>query len=232
MSLRPGRKSPLPDEPDSEAGGAPSGADDEIEILEVTGVNETERDIDPVLPIDPEPPAASATSEEHKALEQAFEKAARERDQNQELRIRAQADLDNMKKRFEREAAERRLTDAVTLFRRLLPVLDNLERALGAAPDRDDPLRNGVALIHLQLVEAMAKEGLQPIEAVGAPFDPSRHEAVEMVAAPGQPAGVVLEEMQKGYLLKDRLVRPALVRVAAGAPSGDVSGGAAGHRAA
>ena len=230
MSSRPSRKPPLPALPDTGAGGLSS--DDEIEILEVTGVNETERPLEPVPTIDLETPPQPVESPDHAALVQALEKAERERDQNHDLRARALADLDNMKKRFEREAAERRLTDAAALFRRLLPVLDNLERALGTTPDSDNPLRNGVALIHQQLLEAMGREGLQLIEAVGTPFDPSRHEAVEMVAAPGCQPGIVLEEMQRGYLLKDRLVRPALVRVAAGAPAGDVSGGAAGPRAA
>ena len=245
MSLRQGRKPIPPDEPDTGAADPTPSVDDEIEILEVTGVNETERPIEPVMPMEPEPTGAHGhagdhgratadpnLAEEHASLQHALAEAARERDQKHDLWMRAQADLDNMKKRFEREAVERRLTDAASLFRRLLPVLDNLERALGAAGDRDDPLKNGVALIHHQLVEAMAKEGLAPIASIGAPFDPSRHDAVDMIAAPGRAAGTILEEMQKGYTLKDRLVRPALVRVAAGTPTGDASEGKGGDQAA
>lgn len=230
MSLRPARKPTPPTEPEPEAGVLPPASDDEIEILEVTGVNETERPLDVVPPLEPEPPAEPdpAAAAEHAALEEALAQARRERDQKGDQALRAQADLDNMKKRLERESMERRLTDAASLFRRLLPVLDNLERALAAAGDRDDPFRNGVALIHQQLYEAMAKEGLQAVAAVGAPFDPTRHEAVEMVAAPGRTPGTVLQEMQKGYTLRDRLVRPALVRVAAGAPAGNATSGATG----
>jgi len=228
MSLRPARK-PTP-QPEPEGDDLPASGDDEIEILEVTGVNETERPLDviPPMEIDPAVTPDPAAAAEHAALEEALAVARRERDQKQDQALRAQADLDNLKKRLEREAAERRLTDAATLFRRLLPVLDNLERALGAAGDRDDPLRNGVALIHQQLIEAMGKEGLQPIETVGAVFDPARHEAVDMVAAPGRPPGTILEEMQKGYTLRERLVRPALVRVVAMAPPGNASEGATG----
>ncbi|HUD72196.1 MAG TPA: nucleotide exchange factor GrpE [Dongiaceae bacterium] len=230
MSLRPARKpTPQPEPEPGDDGVSPSG-DDEIEILEVTGVNETERPLDVVPPIEIAPPIEPdpAAAAEHAALEEALAAARRERDQKQDQALRAQADLDNMRKRLERETVERRLTDAANLFRRLLPVLDNLERALGAAGDRDDPLWSGVVLIHQQLVEAMGKEGLQPIETVGAVFDPARHEAVDMVVAPGRPAGTILEEMQKGYTLRDRLVRPALVRVVAAAPPGNASQGATG----
>lgn len=230
MSLRPARKPILPSEPDPDGDGLPAAGDDEIEILEVTGVNETERDLDVVPPIEvepvPEPDPGAAAG--HAALEEALAEARRERDQKGDQALRAQADLDNMKKRLDRESMERRLTDTANLFRRLLPVLDNLERALAAARERDDALKNGVVLIHQQLVEAMGKEGLAAIEAIGAPFDPARHEAVEMVAAAGHAAGTVVEQMQKGYTLRERLVRPALVKVAAGAPSGDASHGAAG----
>jgi len=102
MSLRPARKTTLPSVPDPE--GAPSSGDDEIEILEVTGVNETERPLDLVPPIEPVPVTDPGPEEDHAAEQQARARAERERDQQHDLWMRAQADLDNMKKRFEREA--------------------------------------------------------------------------------------------------------------------------------
>ena len=220
MSARKGRKR---DEQDAVPPGAapepvPS-SDDEIEILEVTGVNETEtpeRD-HPVV----SPPAAVEPVAQAPAAE--LEEAIRERDRLQDLSQRQQAEFDNFRKRADRDAVQRRLSDAAELIRRLLPVLDNLESAVAAAAGgADDPVRRGLELIQKQMLDLLGKEGLTVVATVGTRFDPARHEAVEVVRGQAADDGTILAEMRKGYMYKDRLIRAALVRVASGeAASGE-----------
>jgi molecular chaperone GrpE len=214
MSARKGRKR---DEQDAVPPGtapepAPS-SDDEIEILEVTGVNETEtpeRDHPIVAPPAPVEAVAQASAAE-------LEEAIRERDRLHDLAQRQQAEFDNFRKRADRDAAQRRLTDAADLIRRLLPVLDNLESAVAAAAGgADDPVRRGLELIQKQMLDLLGKEGLSVIATVGTRFDPARHEAVEVVRGDAADDGAILAEMRKGYMYKDRLIRAALVRVASG----------------
>jgi len=221
MSARHARKKDIraAPAPDAAGPGAPAG-DDEIEILEVVGINETERPADPV----PERPAAP----EHPArpghdpaeMERALDEARRQKEHAHDLYLRAKAELENFRKRTERDADQRRDADAAHLVHRLLPVLDNLERALRAAGAAADPLMSGVTLVHQQLIEILGREGLAPIDTAGAAFDPHRHEAVEVVRDSGREAGTILQEMQKGYTFRDRLIRPALVRVAGGPDDG------------
>ena len=214
MSARKGRKR---DDQDAEPSiGAPEPApssDDEIEILEVTGVNETETpERDHASPLAPTlvEPVAQATAAD-------LEEAIRERDRYHDLSQRQQAEFDNFRKRADRDAAQRRLTDAAELIRRLLPVLDNLESALAASGGHaDDPVRRGLELIQKQMLDLMGKEGLTVIGTVGTRFDPARHEAVEVVRGDAAHDGMILAEMRKGYMFKDRLIRAALVRVASG----------------
>ena len=190
-----------------------SAADDEFEILEVTGVNETEElegaKHEESAPPPPAEPPPSRPSEELK-------EALREREHYHDLWLRQQAEFDNFRKRSEREGERQRSNAAADLIRRLLPVLDNLDRAIRTSAG-DDPLREGVVLIRQQLVDLLGKEGLQAIASLGAPFDPHRHEAVEVLDVPGCEAGMVLEEMQTGYMFKDRLIRPTLVKVSGSA---------------
>jgi molecular chaperone GrpE len=212
MSARAGGK--RKDRISATNGGADEAApppDDEIEILEVVGVNETERVSPESLPesAPPQEPQDAGASAD-------LEDARRERDRYHDLWLRQQADFDNLRKRAEREAGQRRIADAADLVCRLLPVLDNLERALRASGERDDPLRSGLALIHQQMFDLLGKEGLAPVPTVGTRFDPERHEAVDVVETGDADEGTILEEMQKGYTFKDRLIRPALVRVATG----------------
>jgi molecular chaperone GrpE len=131
--------------------------------------------------------------------------------------LRAQAELDNVRKRTARELAENVRFANEQLVRELLPVLDNLERALAAAGDDEGPvaaLREGVSLTQAQIHNVLKKYGVSPVEALGRPFDPNVHEAVQRVES-DQPEGTVVAELQRGYLLNGRLVRPAMVAVAA-----------------
>lgn len=214
MSARKGRKRGDQDaEPLSEAPPPAPPADDEIEILEVTGVNETETpELAHVAPMASTPvePAAQASTAE-------LEEAIRERDRLHDLSQRQQAEFDNFRRRADRDAVQRRLGDAADLIRRLLPVLDNLESAVAASGGReDDPVRHGLELIQKQMLDLLGKEGLAVIATVGTRFDPARHEAVEVVRGDAANDGMILAEMRKGYMFKDRLIRAALVRVASG----------------
>ncbi|HZM71200.1 MAG TPA: nucleotide exchange factor GrpE [Candidatus Cryosericum sp.] len=186
-------------------------ADDEIEILEVEGINETER---PTIVV-PAEIRAAVPAEPAGPSQADLEEAVREKERYHDLWLRQQAEFDNFKKRADRDLERQRANAAADVFRRLLPVLDNLERALENSAG-DDPLRQGVSLIHQQMLDTLAKEGLETIAAKGERFDPSRHEAVEMVDAEGREEGVILEVVRKGFMHKDRLIRPALVKVSSG----------------
>lgn len=144
--------------------------------------------------------------------------------------LRLHADFENFKKRVDREREDLERHAAAGLIARLLPVIDNLERALrhGGSGDRKG-LYEGVALIHGQLLDELRRCGLRPVEAEGVPFDPAIHDAVATSEATERPPGIVLEELQRGYRLHDRLLRPALVRVSSGDPADRPAGGADGE---
>lgn len=184
-------------------------------------------DVEPQLDAEHELPAGEAEAD---IIEEAAEKAAAappsEAEREEELRrlrsereelydrlARMQAEFDNARKRAAKEQAEFREYAAAEAIKPLLPILDSLERALAHAPAGDE-FRAGVELIYKQMLDTLAKLGLRPIPAVGEPFDPHLHQAVQMVDTSEAPDHQVLEELQRGYKLKDRLLRPAMVRVA------------------
>jgi molecular chaperone GrpE len=137
-----------------------------------------------------------------------------ERDALLDRLARLQAEFDNARKRAVREQQDFREFAAADVIKNFLPTLDSFERALkSASPDSTD-FRNGVELIYRQFQDALQKVGVQPIAAAGQPFDPRVHEAVEMVDSSEVPDQHVLDELQRGYKYKDRLLRPAMVRVA------------------
>ncbi len=142
-----------------------------------------------------------------------LEKLVLERDALLDRLGRQQADFENARKRAtrdQRDFQEYALAEAV---RSLLPVLDSLERAREAAAEAGE-LRAGLELTQRQFQDALAKLGVSVVESVGQLFDPHLHQAVEMVDTEESPDHVVLEELQRGYKLKERLLRPAMVRVA------------------
>ena len=136
-----------------------------------------------------------------------------ERDSLLDRLARAQAEFDNARKRAVKEQQEFRDYAAADAIKSLLPVVDSLERALQAKSDAAE-FRSGVELIYKQLQAALAKLAVHPIAAKGEPFDPHYHEAIEMVETTEAPDHQVLEELQRGYKFKDRLLRPAMVKVA------------------
>ena len=143
----------------------------------------------------------------------------RQRDDYYDRLLRKTAEFENYKKRVERDRQSMAESAAADLVRDLLPLVDDLERALkaDAGADGTEGYRRGVELIHRQLLEVLRKRGVRPIEALGAEFDPHFHEAVSYEAAAGRREGEVIEEFARGYMLGDRLLRPAMVKVAKGA---------------
>lgn len=142
------------------------------------------------------------------------EKLRAERDNLLDRLARLQAEFDNYRKRAARENQDYRdyaVTDAV---RGLLPVIDSFGLALKNAEARPEDLRKGVELIYKQLQDALQRMNVQRVPAQGEPFDPRVHEAIEMVPSDEVPDNHVVEELQPGYRIKDRLLRPAMVRVA------------------
>jgi molecular chaperone GrpE len=139
--------------------------------------------------------------------------------------LRAAADLENYRKRAQREKEEVQKFGIERLLKDLFPVVDNLDRALAAAPD-GDPLAGGVKLVLKSLEDALSRHGVKSFHALGEAFDPKRHEAIMTMAAADKPPGTVVLEHGRGFTLHDRLVRPALVGVAAveGPPPGDAGG--------
>jgi molecular chaperone GrpE len=129
--------------------------------------------------------------------------------------LRKQAELDNFRKRMQREKEEFLQHANADLLRALLPVMDGFERAL-AHRDSSTPeqFAAGVELIHRELLDTLGRAGVVPIKAKGEKFDPHLHQAVETVESPGHRDQDVVEELQRGYLLKNRLLRPAIVKVA------------------
>ena len=142
-----------------------------------------------------------------------LEEVRRERDALQDRLLRTAAEFDNYRKRMDRERRDLAEYTAGEAIKDLLPIIDNLERAL-QAPAQDDPLRKGVELIHKQMVEMLRKRGVTAIEALGADFDPNVHEAVTQEESAQHREGEVMEELQRGYKVGDRLLRPAMVKVA------------------
>lgn len=158
--------------------------------------------------------AATLTPEQITELQSRAAKA----DENWERLLRTTADFDNFKKRAAREKSEAVQYANLSLIQKLLPVLDNFEMALAAAQNVNDEklasFQSGVVMIQQQLKSALAETGLEEINAAGQPFDPNFHEAVSEQESADTPEGHVLQQLRKGYKLKERLLRPATVVVA------------------
>ncbi len=153
------------------------------------------------------PPAGEAPDRE-RALQD-------ERDRYYDLLLRKTAEFDNYRKRTERERRDQTDHAAASLLLDLLPVVDDLERALetDAGPEAE-AYRQGVELILRQVQDLLKRRGVRPIESVGRDFDPHLHQAVTTDDGPGHRDGEVVEEFRRGYLLGERLLRPAMVKVA------------------
>ena len=159
-------------------------------------------------PAEPDEPAQPAVAAEDDAV--------RERDEYRDLLLRKTAELDNYRKRVERERAAADEAAAADLIADLLPIVDDLERALGTDVDSAaaDAYRTGVELIHKRLLDLLARRRVTPIDTAGQAFDPHYHQAVAHEASDAHGEGQIIGELRRGYMLAGRLLRPAMVRVA------------------
>jgi len=160
-----------------------------------------------------ESPAAS-TSAPASDVQSETQKLKAERDALLDRLARLQAEFENARKRATREQQDYREYAVADALKSLLPVLDSFERALHASAADGNDIRSGVELIYKQLQDSLTKLGVNPIVAKGQTFDPRFHQAIEMVDTEEAEDHEVLEELQRGYKLKDRLLRPSMVKVA------------------
>jgi len=160
--------------------------------------------------VDPESPADAGA--------RALEDALRQRDEFKDLLLRKTAEFENYRKRIDRERQMLSETAAAGVLEELLPIVDDLERALKVETGGEgtDAYRRGVELIQRQLDEVLRKRGVRPVDALGADFDPHYHQSVSHEPAEGRRDGEIIEEFRRGYLLGDRLLRPSMVKVAKG----------------
>jgi molecular chaperone GrpE len=164
----------------------------------------------------PEEAAAEAPPPELDQLRQQLEEKTKESQENFDRALRLAAEMENLKKRLEREKAEMLQFANENLIKELLPAVDNLELALEHGRQAETPASflEGIELVHQGFLKTLGRFGVTPVVAVGQPFDPAYHNAVMQEAAPEVPDCTVLKELQKGYLLHNRLLRPAMVVVA------------------
>jgi molecular chaperone GrpE len=136
-------------------------------------------------------------------------------EEHQSRMLRAMADMDNLRRRVRKEQEDLAKYASQKVVEELLPILDNFERALAADKEAMtlESLLTGVNMVYRQMVQVFEKEGLNAIQAKGQPFDPHVHQAVMQTQDPAFDSGIVVEELQKGYMFKDRVVRPAMVKV-------------------
>ncbi|MGB7599203.1 MAG: nucleotide exchange factor GrpE [Candidatus Sulfotelmatobacter sp.] len=193
-------------------------------MSKVNGRSEAERsevqrtglDLEHELPAantESESPGTSSAGGGASTLESELQKVRAERDSLLDRLARMQAEFENVRRRNAKEQQDFREYAATDTIKPLLPVLDSFERALQVKSEPAD-FRNGVDLIYKQLLSALAKLSVYPIAAKGEAFDPHYHEAIEMVETSDAPDHQVIEELQRGYKFKDRLLRPAMVKVA------------------
>jgi len=170
-----------------------------------------------------ETPVEETTVETNEAVEETVEDAEKdelallkEKLVNEEERyLRLRADFDNLKRRTQIDRVAQEKYRAQKLLTDLLPVLDNFERALQVEATTEDAqsMKQGIEMVYRSLIEATTKEGLEPIATEDAPFDPNIHHAVMQEQDETKESGIVLQELQKGYILKERVLRPAMVKV-------------------
>jgi molecular chaperone GrpE len=186
--------------------------DDDTYVIEDTGqsVDEIEHEMERTAneavqeqPAPADPPAAAGADEEKRQLHDRY--------------LRTLADFENFRRRAEREKNDFHRYALANLIKDVLPVLDNFDRALEHAEEGDD-FHKGVLMIYKQLFDVLQRYGVRTIEETGVPFDPNIHEAVIREEDPSVPSHTVTATLQKGYFLHDRLLRPAMVKVAVGGP--------------
>lgn len=152
--------------------------------------------------------------EDTNELQQEVDQLKQENEKLKDHMLRVQAEFDNFKKRSQKEKEAERKYKSQDLANELLPVLDNFERALQVeVTDETKSLFEGITMVYRQLQDALKSQGVEEIEAEGKDFDPNLHHAVMQVEEEDKDSNIVVEVLQKGYMLKDRVIRPAMVKV-------------------
>lgn len=161
-----------------------------------------------------EPEIIDETSEESSDVSKELDQANEEKEEYYNRMLRLQAEYDNFKRRTQKERTADRKYKAQDLATELLPVLDNFERALQVeSTPETESLIDGITMVYNQFKEAFASQEIEEIETVGTTFDPNLHHAVMQVEEEGKDKDEVVEELQKGYILNERVIRPAMVKV-------------------
>ena len=179
----------------------------------VTGAAEAEPDAEL-----PEAVPEEAAAEQPSETELEIARLAAERDLLKDQLLRMRAEFDNYRKRVLREGEQARMGAAQNIIRDLLPVADNLERALAHAEDPSSALAEGVGMVLRQFMDVLAVRGLEAIPAMGVTFDPNVHEALSYMPSEEHAAGMVMNEFERGYRLGSAVLRPSRVVVSSGAP--------------
>lgn len=159
--------------------------------------------------------ASTRLRDQIEVLNQRVSELQEEGEKLKDQRMRAAAELENYKKRTAREREDWAKYANENLLKEILPILDNLQRALNHADNEDnrEALLDGIRMVHRQFLSALEHFGVKPIEALNQPFDPSMHEAMMQVESDEHEPNTVVQELERGYLLHDRLLRPARVAV-------------------
>ncbi len=157
---------------------------------------------------------AGSTTDPTPALADEIVELRKERDGLHDRLLRQAAEFDNYRKRIDRERKDSAQMASIDFVQELLPVIDDFERALQIEASGADSYRHGLEIIHRALMDMLRKRGVTPIDAVGTVFDPQIHQAVAHEEAPDRRDGEVIEQFTRGYRLGDKLVRPAMVKVA------------------
>jgi molecular chaperone GrpE len=191
-------------------------ADEQKQMEDQESLNQETEEIEAAETIFAEdtPEAETEAADNIKQSEQLAELQAK-LDESEDRYLRLRADFDNFRRRvqLDREASEKYKAQA--LITSLLPAIDNFERAMQITPDNEQTkqLLQGVEMVYKSIQEALKQEGIEIIESVGKEFDPYRHQAIMQVEDENFGSNIVVEEFQKGYILKDRVIRPSMVKV-------------------
>lgn len=171
-------------------------------------------------PAPAEEPRSSDDPVGETTVDERLQSLAEEANAARDQALRAQADFDNYRKRTQRELAEERRYAALPVVRDLLPALDNLQRAVDAGQNVDDlsAMLKGVEMVAQQISEVLSRHGTAAIEAVGQPFDPNQHEAIQQMPSKEHPPMTVIDEVERGYRLHERVIRPSKVIVSVAPP--------------
>ncbi|MEN1969349.1 nucleotide exchange factor GrpE [Lentibacillus sp. N15] len=193
-------------------------AEQDKETIETNEDAENETETETIEPVEEEVKDESQLLDSDESimesLKEEVERLTKEKDDMYQKMLRNQAEFDNFKKRTQKEREKDRKYKAQDLANELLPALDNFERALNQeVTEANKSFVEGITMVYNQLKDALKSQGIEEIEAVGKPFDPNVHHAVMQIEDPELEAGSVVEELQKGYMLNDRVIRPAMVKV-------------------